>query len=377
MQDNVLKEQIQQDEVYMRKALALAETARGRTNPNPMVGALIVKDGVIVGEGWHHKAGTPHAEVHALRMAGEQAKGADIYVTLEPCSHYGKTPPCADAVVKAGLKRAVIAMQDPNPLVAGHGIEKLRSAGIEVKVGVCEQEAKALNEVFLKYIQTKRPFTVLKTAMTLDGKIATCSGKSQWISNAESRQYVHQLRDEYDGIVTGIGTVLKDNPMLNTRLENGEGHDPVRIILDSSLRIPEESRIVQTARNQRTIIACAPNPDASVKKVLEEAGIEILEIPQTEYGLDLDVLMQELGKKEICSLLIEGGSQLDASFLEAKQVDKVYWFIAPKIFGGTTAPGPIGGIGIDAVEQAVQIENSTYKFFGGDICMIGYPKYKK
>ncbi len=366
---------LQLDEVYMQYALDLAALARGRTNPNPMVGAVIIKDGQIVGEGWHHKAGTPHAEVHALRMAGEKAKGATLYVTLEPCSHYGKTPPCADAVIAAGLKRVVIAIEDPNPLVAGRGTAKLRDAGIEVEVGVCEDKARELNEVFLKYIQTRRPFVLLKTAMTLDGKIATVTGKSKWISNEKSRRYVHQLRDEYDAILAGIGTVLKDDPILNTRLEKGEGHDPIRVILDRKLRIPLESKIIRTARQQRTIIACSPEADTGKKEALTAAGAEILEIPAHETGLDLHVLLDVLGQLEICSLLIEGGGEVYANFLQDHLADKVCWFIAPKIFGGKNAPGPIGGAGVAEVAGAVKLERVNVRFFDEDLCITGYPRY--
>lgn len=361
----------------MRRALELAETARGRTNPNPMVGAVIVKNGEIVGEGWHHKAGTPHAEVHALKMAGEKAKDATLYVTLEPCSHYGKTPPCADAVVAAGLKRVVIAVLDSNPLVAGRGVEKLKAAGIEVKIGVCEEESRRMNEVFFKYIQTKTPFVLLKAATTLDGKIATAAGKSRWISNEESRRYVHVLRDEYDAILVGIGTVLKDDPLLNVRLEGKEGHDPVRVVLDSHLRIPLESQLVQTAKQQKTIVFCAPDADVEKKTALLAAGVDVAEVERDGGSLDVEAVLRELGQREICSLLLEGGGEVHAAFLKRKLVDKICWFIAPKLFGGKTAPGPIGGDGIEDVEDAVEIENLSYKWFGHDLCLLGYPTYGK
>jgi diaminohydroxyphosphoribosylaminopyrimidine deaminase/5-amino-6-(5-phosphoribosylamino)uracil reductase len=256
----------------------LAKKAQGRTNPNPMVGAILVRDGSIVGEGYHKKAGTPHAEVHALNAAGEQARGSVLYVTLEPCSHFGRTPPCAEAVVKAGVKRVVAAILDPNPKVAGRGIEILKKAGVQTKVGVLENEARRLNEVFFKYIKTGLPFVALKTAMSLDGKIAAGSGDSKWITNERSREYVHYLRNVYDAILVGIGTVLKDNPRLNTRLDILDKRDLVRVVIDGNLDIPYDSNIVQTAGEQRTIVfTSAASPEEKLEQ-LNNYGIEIIRL---------------------------------------------------------------------------------------------------
>jgi len=363
---------LKSDRSFMLRALELAVQARGRTNPNPMVGAVIVKDGLVVGEGYHHKAGTPHAEVHALNMAGEKANGAIVYVTLEPCSHYGKTPPCADALIRAGVRKVVVATLDPNPKVSGRGLQKLRDAGIEVELGLCEEEAQKLNEVFFKYIQSKLPFVLLKTAMTLDGKIATVTGDSRWISNEYSRNYVHQLRDQMDAILVGIGTVIKDDPLLNTRLDRPDKKDPIRVIVDTHLDIPLSSRIVTTSQEQRTIIFCSENADSDKKQALLNRGIEIINMKPSKEGLSLPDILRILGEMRICSLLVEGGSEIAASFLNAHLVDKVCWFISPKILGGRKAPSPVGGEGIAALKNAIKLRNLEVQRFAEDICITGY-----
>ncbi len=365
---------IEEDKVFMQKALDLAALALGRTNPNPMVGAVIVKEGQIVGEGYHHQAGTPHAEVHALNEAGGQAVGSTLYVTLEPCSHFGRTPPCADAVIKSGIKRTVIATLDPNPQVAGRGMERLREAGIEVEVGVLEQPASRLNEVFFKYIQTGLPFIALKTAMTLDGKIAAYSGDSKWITGDDARQYVHKLRNVYDAILVGIGTVLKDDPMLNTRLETENIRNPIRIIIDGDLEISPASNIGKTANQQRSLVFCSDRADSAKMLQLESMGIEIYGLNCDPDLIPLEEVIALLGKMGICSLLIEGGGQINAYLLEHRLIDKVYWFVAPKIIGGRLAPSPISGQGIEHMRDALTLTSVDLMRFTNDILITGYFK---
>lgn len=360
------------DQIYMQRALEQASLALGRTCPNPVVGAVIVKDGIIVGEGYHQKAGTPHAEVHALQAAGDQASGATVYVTLEPCSHFGKTPPCADALIKAGVKKVVMACLDPNPQVAGKGRKKLIEAGIETELGVLESEALRLNEAFFKHIRTGRPFVALKTAMTLDGKIASKTGDSRWITSPDARNYVHQLRNTYDAIMVGIGTVLKDDPLLNTRLEQEDVRDPVRIIIDSQLELPADSQIVRSAREQRSLVFCTAEADEERQQVLAQAGCEIIRLDHQGMFVPLDKVLDFLGSQGICSLLVEGGGQINASLLEAQLVDKVYSFIAPKIIGGREAPSPVGGQGLEMMREAWELGSIEVKRFEKDILITGY-----
>lgn len=359
-----------QDEDFMRVALQMARNAEGRTSPNPLVGAVIVRDGRIVAMGWHRKAGTPHAEIHALRMAGELAKGATLYVTLEPCAHYGRTGPCAKALVEAGIARAVIAMKDPNPLVAGRGIRILKDAGIAVTCGVLEAEAVALNEVFLKWIAHKLPFVILKTAMTLDGKIATAAGESQWITNESSRRRVHEWRDNYDGILVGIGTVLKDNPSLTTRIPGRTGKNPVRIIVDSKARTPLDAKVV-TDGQARTILAVTAHAPAERIAALQNAGAEIL-VSGSGEKVDLHEMMRQLGQQEICSILVEGGGRLNYSLLEEGLVDKVHAFVAPKLIGGQDALTPVEGDGFAHLSDAVELKHLTAEPMAGDILLTGY-----
>lgn len=354
------------DEEYMRQALAIARFAAGRTSPNPLVGAVIVNGGRIVGQGWHRKAGTPHAEVHALRQAGELANGATLYVTLEPCSHYGKTPPCSEAVIQSGIKRVVVAMRDPNPLVAGRGLEALRTAGIQVEEGILQAEAEALNEVFLKWIATRRPLVALKMAMTLDGKIATAAGQSKWITNEASRRYAHRLRDLYDGILVGIGTVLADDPSLTARLPEG-GKNPVRIVVDSSARTPVSSKLV-TDQKAPTIIAVTEQAPPERIERLKQQGAEVLVFQSDANGkVPLRALLQQLGENEICSLLVEGGSSVHGAFVAQGLVDQVYAFIAPKMVGGVKALTSVGGEGIAVLSEACQLENIKVQILEGDL----------
>lgn len=361
-----------EDRRYMKKALELAALGRGRTSPNPMVGSVVVKGGSIIGEGYHHKVGGPHAEVHALKAAGRDAEGATLYVTLEPCSHHGRTPPCSEAIIKAGIARVVTAMPDPNPLVSGRGLAKLRRAGIEVSVGLMEKEARELNEVFLKYIVTKRPFLLLKAAMTLDGKIATHSGNSRWVTGEEARSYVHRLRDEYTAIMVGIGTVLADNPALTSRLPDNSGHDPIRIVVDSKGRLPLDARVLTQESNAQTIVAVTRQASREKLDKLEAAGAQILMVAEDSSGrVDLYHLMELLGQREISSILLEGGAEINSAALAAGIVDKVAMFIAPKLIGGREAVGPVGGAGVETMEQALQLDNIRLHQFGRDVLIEG------
>lgn len=362
------------DKGYMKMALELAARARGRTSPNPMVGAVVVKEGKVIGRGYHLKAGTPHAEIHALNEAGEAARGAVLYVTLEPCCHYGRTGPCTDAIIKAGVSRVVTAMTDPNPLVAGKGLRMLRSAGIEVSAGVMEVEALELNEVFIKYITTGRPFVVAKAAVSLDGKIATRSGKSKWITGERARAYGHQLRDWYDAIMVGIGTVLADNPSLTTRLPGGGGRDPVRIIVDSRASIPINAMVLKQQSEAPTLIAATSGVPPERVDALRGSGVEVLVVNEGTQ-VDLGELMRLLGERGITSLLIEGGATLHGSAFSSQIVDKVAWFIAPKIIGGREAPGPVAGTGADSPSDAAALERVKVSRLGPDILVEGYLKY--
>jgi len=360
------------DNKYMKRALNLARLAQGRTSPNPIVGAVLVKDGEVVGEGYHLRAGRPHAEINALNQAGEQARDATLYVTLEPCSHYGKTPPCVDAVIAAGVKRVVVAILDPNPRVAGQGVNRLRKAGIEVRVGVLEEEARRNNEFFFKYITWGIPFVTLKSAMTLDGKIATYTGDSRWVTGEDSRRFVHQLRNVYDAILVGIGTVIKDDPLLNTRLEVEGRRDPVRVILDEKLQLPLDSQIAASAAQQSTLVFTSNQASEERAALLEDRGIKVIAIDSDGDKLPLDAVLKALGKREIMSLLVEGGGQVNASFLKAGLVDKVYWFIAPKLCGGNRAPSPVGGRGVARMAEAVRLTSYNIDRFQEDILITGY-----
>ncbi len=362
------------DEKYMRLALELAGNAKGRTSPNPLVGAVIVKDNRVVGCGWHRKAGTPHAEIHALRQAGELARGADVYVTLEPCAHYGKTPPCANALVEAGVKRVYAAIKDPNPKVAGGGFRVLKEAGVEVYYGFLEDEARRLNEVFLKWIEYKQPFIALKVAMTLDGKIATASGESKWITNEKSREYGYKLRDIYDGIMVGINTVISDDPLLTARVEGGK--NPVRIILDSKLRIPLNAKVL-IDKSARTIIATTADADKDRIKHLSKMGAEILLVDgydTANHGVNIERLLTMLAERDICSILVEGGGEVNGSLVEHKLVDKIYFFIAPKLIGGKQARNPVLGKGILHLDDALLLEDMKCENLAGDILITGKVK---
>lgn len=345
---------------------------KGQTDPNPLVGSVIVNGNRIVGIGTHLKAGEPHAEIHALRMAGEAARGGTIYVTLEPCSHHGRTGPCAEAIVEAGIKKAVIATLDPNPLVAGNGVKILEDAGIEVVVGIREAEAKKMNEVFNKFIVEKKPFITLKAGITLDGKVATHTFSSKWITSEEARQDVHHLRNENSAILVGINTALKDDPALTTRIPNGR--NPIRIVLDSTLKIPLDYQLV-TDKEAPTWIFTSQNYDASKKAALEKAEVTIF-VTDGEKTVDVNEVVTILGEQGVASLIIEGGGNVNASFLENQLIDKVVLYIAPKLVGGKDAPTFLEGIGIEEMTDALELTDTTFELVGKDLKFTGYPKYK-
>jgi diaminohydroxyphosphoribosylaminopyrimidine deaminase / 5-amino-6-(5-phosphoribosylamino)uracil reductase len=351
----------------MRRALELAEKGRGRTSPNPMVGCVIVRDGQVVGEGYHAKAGEPHAEVNAIRAAGDAVKGATLYVTLEPCCFHGKTPPCVDLIIEHEPARVVVAMHDPNPRVAGQGIFQLRDAGIEVEAGILEAEAQRLNEVFVKYITERMPFVIAKVGMSLDGKIATRSGDSHWVTGEESRRLVHQIRNEVDAILVGSRTVMLDDPSLTTRLDTDKTKDPIRVIVDAD-------DYLDTARRVFNIESTAPTWVAIPDDRMFNGGDEVLLVPRGPQGLDLRVLMRELAAREVTSVLIEGGGTTHASAFAARVVDKVQFFVAPKIIGGHDAITAVEGEGAARMTDAVMLERMTARPIGEDMLIEAYVK---
>lgn len=369
-QDRMIDMPMSLAEQHMRIALELARRAEGRTRPNPAVGAVIVRDGCVVGEGCHPEAGQPHAEIFALRQAGERARGADLYVTLEPCSHQGKTGPCADAVVAAGIGRVFVGTRDPNPQVAGRGIECLRQAGIEVRVGILEPDCRRLIAPFAKHVTTGRPYVILKSAITLDGKIATSTGDSQWISNAASREHVHRLRDRVDAVMVGIGTVLGDDPRLTTRLPEG-GRDACRVVVDSRLRIPEDAALLAPDSAAATIVATTEAAPAAKVARLRSRGVQVLQVAEKGGHLDLAELMRLLGGSGIQSVLLEGGSGLNAAVLEAALVDRVMVFVAPMLIGGEGGKGIFAGHGVERLADAVCLTDIRVSRFGDDTLIEG------
>ncbi len=358
---------------FMRLALQLAKKGMGKTSPNPMVGAVVVRGETVVGRGYHHRAGEPHAEILALRQAGEKARGATLYLNLEPCDHFGRTPPCTRAILRARIKRVVAGMKDPNPLVSGKGIRRLRRAGVKVDTGVLEDECRELNGPFRKYITTRTPFVILKAAVSLDGKVATRSGDSRWISGEDSRAYVHRLRSIVDAVMVGIGTILRDDPLLNVRLPEGKNlFHPLRVIVDSRLRIPFHSRVVQTAGQYRTLVATTRLASPSRAKRLRQTGLDLIVVRKDPHGgVNLKALMKELGRRGILSVLLEGGPTLNAGALQERIVDRVLMFMAPKIIGGEKAPGMVGGKGILRVRDARSVTILKTRRFGSDFMIEG------
>jgi len=357
------------DEQWMRKVLRLADKGRGRTSPNPMVGAILVKNGKVVGEGYHARAGEDHAEIIALQRARERARGATLYINLEPCTHYGKTPPCAPQVIKAGVKSVVIGMEDPNPLVRGKGIETLKKAGLNVHAGILERECQRSNEAFCKYITAKEPFIILKVAATLDGKIATQEGDSKWISGEASRRFVHRLRDEVDGVLVGIGTVLRDDPLLTTRIKGGR--DPYRIVLDSRLKIPEEAKVFGDYPTKVIIATTKTAPKDKIER-LEKRGVNILTLESKEGRIDLKSCLSNLGEIGMMSLMVEGGNQVNGSFLDEGLIDKLLLFLSPRLIGDPEAPGIFGGRGVSKLQETIPLKEIRTRRIGEDILLEGY-----
>lgn len=367
------------DKRFMAEALRLAEKGLGRTSPNPVVGAVVVRDERIVGRGYHAKAGEAHAEVMALREAGPEAQGATLYVTLEPCSHYGRTPPCADLCIEAGIKRVVAAMEDPNPLVAGQGLERLRAAGVATEVGLMHDEAAALNEVFLTYITQKRPFIHFKTAISLDGKVACHTGASQWITGPAARTEVHRLRSLHDAILVPIGTVLADDPRLTVRLdpatplEGPVGHgQPIRIIVDSKGRLPLSARCLEGAgETAEVIVAMTDSVPISRIEALRDRGVRVWTGKSASGRVDVEALLRDLAALEITSIFVESGPTFAGSLFDQRLVDRVTVFIAPLILGGAGAPSPVGGIGAPHPDAGLKLERVETRQFGPDFMISG------
>lgn len=362
--DKTMKTHLQ----FMQQALELARQGEGRTAPNPPVGAVIVRAGRVVGAGFHPAAGEPHAEIFALRQAGNQAAGATLYVTLEPCSHQGKTPPCADALISAGIKQVFVGVQDPNPQVAGRGLEHLRSAGVSVEVGLLEAECRRLIAAFAKHLATGQPLTLYKTAMTLDGNTAAASGDAGWISGEESRHRVHQLRDRVEAIMIGIGTLLQDNPQLTTRLPEG-GRDPLRVVVDSHLRTPPASRLLHQSSRAGTLIATISD-DAPRRTALEQAGAEVFRCRAENGRVSLIDIWTELGRRGVQRLLLEGGSQLARTALHQGLIDRMLVFVAPKLLGGRSV-SVFGGAACATIAEAIRLRNLSCEPLGEDFLITG------
>jgi diaminohydroxyphosphoribosylaminopyrimidine deaminase/5-amino-6-(5-phosphoribosylamino)uracil reductase len=362
------------DATYMQMALRLAARGEGWVSPNPMVGAVVVKDGQVVGRGYHRRAGLPHAEVEALRAAGAAARGAELYVTLEPCNHQGKTPPCTRAILAAGVRRVVIAARDPNPQVTGGGVEFLAAQGVDITLGVLEAEARRLNEAWFHSVNTGRPWVVAKAACSLDGKIATVGGESQWLTGEAARALGRRLRHRVDAIMVGIGTVLADNPQLTTRLPRGRGtgRDPIRVILDSRLRLPLTARLLHLDSDAPTWVATTSQAPPDAIRGIEARGAQVLVLPGDNGRVSLPDLMAELGARQVQSLLVEGGAETLGACFDQGLVNRFYFFYAPKILGGQKAPGMVGGRGIVHLGAAHVAKNLSVRRVGGDLLVSGY-----
>lgn len=361
-------------ERFMKRALELAERGLGSTSPNPAVGCVIVNGGGIVGEGWHEYAGGPHAEVNALKAAGKAAYGADMYVTLEPCNIHGKTPPCTKAIIEAGINRVIVAAGDPNPAVNGAGITDLRAAGLKVETGVLASISEKMNEAYNKHIVSGLPFVTMKVAMSADGRIATKTGSSRWITGEAARRRVHLLRSRSDAVLTGIGTVIADNPRLDARLDGAPVHQPVRVIVDGQGRIPEDAVVVTSAKETPTIIATTDMMSLDKSQKLSDAGAEVVIVAKTDGRIDIEKLLAELGARGICSILLEAGSALSSAFITERLPDKYIFFMAPKLIGGDAALGFYGGRGIEDISEAVALDFGEIEKVGEDIMIEAYPK---
>lgn len=363
-------------ERYMKRAIELAERGLGSTSPNPAVGCVIINNGGVVGEGWHEYAGGPHAEVNALNAAGRAAYGAIMYVTLEPCNIHGKTPPCTAAIIEAGINTVIVAAGDPNPAVNGRGISELRNAGIKVETGVMAAEAELMNEAYNKYITIGLPFVLMKVAMSADGRIATKTGSSRWITGEDSRRRVHLMRSRADALITGIGTIIADNPRLDARVDGTLPHQPTRVIVDGRGRIPVDSVVIASANETATIVATTDMMSVEKSQQLAAEGAEVLVVPKTDDRIDLSKLLRELGQRGICSVMLEAGSALSSAFITEKLPDKYVFFMAPKLIGGDAAMGFYGGRGIEDINEATALEFRTVEKVGEDIMIEAYPKEK-
>jgi len=360
------------DQYFMQMALDLAIKGEGFTSPNPMVGAVVVKDGRMVGSGYHQMVGGPHAEVNAIDAAGKLAEGATLYVTLEPCNHTGRTPPCTRKIVEAGIKRVVVGMIDPNMNVAGGGAQYLEQQGIRITTGVCREQSRKLIESFVKFVHTRRPFVIAKCAATLDGRIATRSGDSKWVTGEKSRQFVHRLRHAVDGILVGINTVRTDNPSLTTRLPDGQGKDPVRIVLDTHLAISPAARLLRQKSAADTILVVGEGVTLNKQAAFEKDGIRVIQSKLKNGLIDMDALMDRLGAMGLTSLLIEGGSRVLSSAFSAGIVDKVLFFYAPKILGGDDGIPICSGPGPELMSQSIPVNQITIRRFDDDVMVEGY-----
>lgn len=359
------------DRNYMERALRLASRGGGFVNPNPQVGAVIVRDGEIIGEGYHEKFGAPHAEVNAIEDAGNSVRDATLYVTLEPCAHYGKTPPCTEKIIESGLKKVQVAVKDPNPRVSGKGIKRLREAGVEVSLGLMEQNARKINEIYFHYVKTERPFVLLKLAMTLDGKIATRTGDARWISSEPSRKLVHELRARYSAVGVGVNTVIADDPRLNVR--DAEGPDGARIVFDSGGRTPPDSQLLSLSSSAPTVLITGKNVPEDRLEKFESKGAKVWQIPVVQRGLDLDSLLERMGDRGYDSLLVEGGGEIAWSFLDENLVNKIRFFYSPKVVGGREAVPAVGGQGRATVSEGLEVEELTVERVGEDVTIVGYP----
>ncbi|MDP6484107.1 MAG: bifunctional diaminohydroxyphosphoribosylaminopyrimidine deaminase/5-amino-6-(5-phosphoribosylamino)uracil reductase RibD [Nitrospinota bacterium] len=365
------------DRAHMREALDLAGRPGWRTHPNPMVGAVVVKNGRVVGRGFHRRPGGPHAEIRSLRDAGRRASGATLYVTLEPCCHHGRTPPCTDAVIGAGVSRVVAAMRDPNPKVAGRGLRILRRNRIQVETGLLGDAARRLNEAFCRRVEENRPWVILKSAISLDGKIATASGDSKWITSAASRAHVHRLRDGVDAILAGIGAVLADDPRLTARPAGRIGRDPIRVILDSALRIPLKAKALNRSSPAGIIVATTARAEAPRVRALRDRGVDVWVLPARRGRVGLGSLLKKLAACEITTLLVEGGGEVAGSFLREGWVDRAAFYVAPVLIGGENAPGPLRGAGTHRLSGAWNLEEAAVTPVGPDLLIEGYVRSRK
>jgi len=359
----------------MREALRQARKGLGRTSPNPAVGAVIVREGEIEARGYHHRAGHPHAEVEALRKIGGKAQGSTLYVTLEPCNHFGRTPPCTEAILKSGIRRVVAGMKDPNPEVSGGGCEFLRKNGVEVDTGVMESECLRLNEGYLKFVAHKRPFVMVKSALTIDGWTATSTGDSKWITNERSRQFAHVLRNRVDALMVGVGTVLADDPFLTTRLKRGQGKDPLRIVVDTNLRIPRDAKVLNHKSTAQTLLVTGAHIPPENLKRYQKKGVSMLSCPLKGGRIDLGALMDILGERSVMTLMVEGGASIIGSMLRERLIDKFLIFTAPKLMGGDDGVSMASGPGAKGMDDCLRLRDLEVRRFGEDILTVGYPDY--